>query len=424
MNWQGYSGDDILSLADRLHQQGRLLHQRGQLIEAEKILKQSLFQYEMVNYFLQAPVHYDLAEVYFDQVKYDEAFHHYASALQIWKNQKKCHPYMANALNNLGLICQCKCDYFESEEYYIEAVETYKETLGLNNPNSATCLINFAKLNIQTGNYTNAEKLLRQALSSCENNKDKVSMMVIGMGYRNLAHVSAMQYRYVEAEKFEIKGLSIRERILGRNHVEYAESLDCLALLYQTLERYEEAEQCHMQALSIFERGNWRSDIAKCLNNIGLLYFKKKQFELSEQYFIRAIKIKEEGGTQTHLSLATSLLNLSCVYISQKKFKEAEKQLKRSLSIKESVLRQDNPQLANVYLSMGEFYLFVGNYDIAESYTNKAVKTALTLGSDSNDYIASTYQLSRILASKKRFYEAFDLCHLLRLSLFNPQILL
>ena len=73
----------------------------------------------------------------------------------------------------------------------------------------------------------------------------------VATSLNNLALLYASQERYEEAEPLYLQALSLRKKLLGEEHPSVAISLNNLAGLYQSQGRYEEAEPLYLQALSI-----------------------------------------------------------------------------------------------------------------------------------------------------------------------------
>jgi len=76
-----------------------------------------------------------------------------------------------------------------------------------------------------------------------------------------------------EAEPLYRRALSIRERSLGKEHPDVAQSLNNLALLLHDTNRMDEAELLYRRALSIDENsfGKEHPNVATDLNNLALL---------------------------------------------------------------------------------------------------------------------------------------------------------
>ena len=66
----------------------------------------------------------------------------------------------------------------------------------------------------------------------------------------------------------------MRERALGKDHADVAQSCNNLAELYRALGRYDEADALHRRALEIREQrfGPDHPEVAQTLNNLGVLY--------------------------------------------------------------------------------------------------------------------------------------------------------
>ncbi len=70
------------------------------------------------------------------------------------------------------------------------------------------------------------------------------------------------------------RSLAIREKALGPEHPNVAQSLNNLALLYDAQGKYAEAEPLYKRALAIYEKvlGPEHPHVAASLNNLAELY--------------------------------------------------------------------------------------------------------------------------------------------------------
>ena len=62
------------------------------------------------------------------------------------------------------------------------------------------------------------------------------------------------QGRYADAEPLYKRALAVREKTLGPDHPDVAQTLNNLALLYYNQGRYAEAEPLYKRALAIYEK--------------------------------------------------------------------------------------------------------------------------------------------------------------------------
>ena len=76
---------------------------------------------------------------------------------------------------------------------------------------------------------------------------------------------------YAEGEKYFLEAKSIREKVLGKEHPDYATSLNNLGVLYYIIGNYVSAEQYYLEAKAILEKvlDKEHPDYATFLNNLG-----------------------------------------------------------------------------------------------------------------------------------------------------------
>jgi tetratricopeptide (TPR) repeat protein len=71
-----------------------------------------------------------------------------------------------------------------------------------------------------------------------------------------------------------LEAKSIREKVLGKEHPDYAASLNNLANLYRDKGDYDKAEPLYLEAKSIREKvlGKEHPDYATSMDNLAILY--------------------------------------------------------------------------------------------------------------------------------------------------------
>jgi tetratricopeptide (TPR) repeat protein len=165
----------------------------------------------------------------------------------------------------------------------------------------------------------------------------------------NLATVYEAQKKFVEAEPLFKRSLAIREKILGPDDPQVAQTVNNLATLYQHQDKYAEAEPLFKRALEIWEKnlGPDHPDVASSVNNLATLYQDQDKYAEAEPLFKRALKIWEKNLGPEHPNAATSLNNLAMLYLDQDKYAEAEPLFKRALEIREKKLGPKNLEVAS-----------------------------------------------------------------------------
>ncbi|MDH3723795.1 MAG: tetratricopeptide repeat protein, partial [Desulfobacteraceae bacterium] len=100
--------------------------------------------------------------------------------------------------------------------------------------------------------------------------------------------------QYTEAEHVGKKELTIAEKTFEPDHPNVAQSLNNLALLYQTQGRYDESEPLFKRALAIYEKafGKNHPDVATTCDSMAGLYRQIGKEDEAENLEARARKIR------------------------------------------------------------------------------------------------------------------------------------
>jgi CHAT domain-containing protein/Tfp pilus assembly protein PilF len=168
---------------------------------------------------------------------------------------------------------------------------------------------------------------------------------------RKLDHESEKLYRagkYDEALALAERVWEIRERILGADHLDVAQSLNLLALLYEVKSEYAKAEQLYGRALAIWERtlGPEHPNVAIVLGNLAELYVHRGEFAKAESFFERTLAIAEKAMEQEDSRLAGFLNGLAALYYTKTEYAKAEPLYERALAIWETTLGPEHPNVA------------------------------------------------------------------------------
>ncbi len=170
--------------------------------------------------------------------------------------------------------------------------------------------------------------------------------------------------RYPEAIPIAEKAFAIREKTLGPNHPDTAESLNNLASLYENMGDYAKAVPLYKRALAIVEQslGPEHSIVAYPLNNLAVLYIKMGEYEKAELLCKRALAIREQSLGPDHPGTATTLNNLALLYDAMGDYAKAVPVLKRSVAIREKVFGPDHADTATTLNNLASLYEAMGDY--------------------------------------------------------------
>ncbi|HEY3275686.1 MAG TPA: CHAT domain-containing tetratricopeptide repeat protein, partial [Syntrophorhabdaceae bacterium] len=152
-----------------------------------------------------------------------------------------------------------------------------------------------------------------------------------------------------EAEQYFRRSLDIREKAFGKYHPAVAESLDTLAGLYTATGRYREAEERYKTSLEIREKsyGKDQAFAADSQHNLGVLYRLSARYDSSSHYLRKAYDLRWAALGETHPKVGATAKELALLYAYQGKHKESHRFFVQSIKI-EAVKRN------NVFLLLSE----------------------------------------------------------------------
>ncbi len=181
------------------------------------------------------------------------------------------------------------------------------------------------------------------------------------------------------------RALVIREKVLGKEHPDVADSVSKLAELYRDLGNYQKAEPLFQRALAIREKilGKKHPNVAGNLFALALLYFVQGNYQKAEPLLLRALAIREKLLGKEHfnndLFLAPILNLLAKLYVQQGSYHNAEPLLLRVLAIGEKANEslalpgKENSFVTPSLNELAELYWLQGKYQKAEPLLLRAL---------------------------------------------------
>ncbi|MEY3870810.1 MAG: hypothetical protein RLZZ338_4704 [Cyanobacteriota bacterium] len=190
----------------------------------------------------------------------------------------------------------------------------------------------------------------------------------VATSLNNLASLYKSLNRYQEAEPLYQEAIAIVRVSLPPRHPSLATHLNNLALLYESLNRYQEAEPLYLEALAIVRESlpPRHPQLAAALNNLGGLYRTLNRYQEAEPLYQEALEIDRESLPPRHPQLATHLNNLGGLYESLNRYQEAEPLYQEALEIDRESLPPRHPSLATDLNNLANLYRTLNRYQEAE----------------------------------------------------------
>jgi tetratricopeptide (TPR) repeat protein len=277
----------------------------------------------------------------------------------------------------------------------------------------ASSLSRLGNLYRKQGRYLEAEPILQKALTLRQHllGKEHISVAnsfnILGTLYMN-------QGRYREAEDFYQEALEMRQRLLGKDNISVSQSLNNFAILYVKQGRYREAEDFYQKVLEMRQRllGKDNILVANSLNNLAVLYNKQGRHREAEDFYRKALEIRQRLLGKDNILVADSLNNLATLYRSQGRYAESENLHHKALEMRQRLLGQNHPQVAGSLNNLAILYENQKRYVESESLHQKALEMYQKLVGEDHPAVANSLNgLAELYITQRRYEEAEKLCH-------------
>ena len=212
-----------------------------------------------------------------------------------------------------------------------------------------------------------------------------------------------------EGERFINLSATIYESLGSDYNVQRAESLEDLALFYEQMGRYDEAEELLLQILALKRSIPDEADILiiETLNDLGILYNELGEFSKAEQMFEEVVQKCEENVGLDHPFYATAKNNLGSIALNGGSYREAKILFQDALLKFETRYGSSHPYYADALNNLARAERKLGNHDKAESYYKEVLELDRKLYGDQDpSYAATLLNIGILLSSDSREAEA------------------
>lgn len=179
------------------------------------------------------------------------------------------------------------------------------------------------------------------------------------------ARVLMNQGKYQEMIALSQRALEIREKILGQNHADTAESLTQLGITYLRLKQSDKALPLLRRALEINDKvfGSENPVTAMSSNILAVLYKNTGRYDKALPLYQRNLAILEKTIGPEGQIISSSLYILADIYGIFGQYDKALLHYQRALTIDEKTLGAEHASIALTLLKMAGLYENIGQKD-------------------------------------------------------------
>ncbi|MGD0131048.1 MAG: tetratricopeptide repeat protein [Bryobacteraceae bacterium] len=301
------AGKDLLSQAAARNNEAISLARAGREAEAEQLYRAALGAgYE--DDLARAKIANNLAALYQREDRFREAEVMYRCALQ-WRQKHLAAESVevAYSLNNLADVYRAEGRDWEARNLMETALRTLQQ-FNADAPGLPSVLNNLAILRCRFGEVDQAEDLLRTALRSYDWNPDTASREY-GVTLNNLGKVLETKNDFLAARPLYEQAIGIFERLGAPARKDLASALANTGVLYQRLDRTEDARQAEQRALELLRPTGDAVLRAQVLRNLGNIVARTGSPVDALPYFEQSLSIQDKTLGQDHPATARLLLD-------------------------------------------------------------------------------------------------------------------
>ena len=370
-------GHENIEVGKLLYIRSIAIHEQGRYQEAEEICRES---FRIARNILGAdhPVALEmrnrLGSIFQDQGRNQEALVVYEELLAKQSQLSTPNPRVVSyLLNNLGSVYLQLGRVQEAQEKFEYVLALQEKTLAPDDPDLAISLNNLGALLSQKGDLETGERLLRRALAIREKRLG-ADHPDIAWSLSNLAELSKHLHRIDEAEALYTRAMSIFRKG-AVNDVRVARTLTNLGFVYQMQRKYDQAEAAIQQGLTIREKclGPDHPDVAESLIHLSGVMIAREELSMAALHCERALRIIRASSGEEDLPAAFALNNLGFVRRKQKRYTEAGAVLRQAIGIFEKETPYDW-FLAGALWNMAGVQFAWRNYSDAEGLLRRAIE--------------------------------------------------
>ncbi len=283
-------------------------------------------------------------------------------------------PLEADALSRLGTLQARAGDLKGSDKTFHQSLVA--ALAGRHDEVLALGWIYLIGLGVELGQYERAEEAAGYATAVIERYESAEELR--GRLFNSLGALFQRQGKYNEAlEQFQ-RGRETRERALGPEHPDVADSLNNAALVLRHLGHYEKAIENYQRAAAIKEKvfGPNHPWAVGSETNLGAVYAMQGKYDLALLHGRNALDLSEKLLGPRHPSLANALNNIGGILWGLGRYDEAVTYHQRALEIAEKVYGPEHPEVARIQHNIGRALLSAERYQPALERLERAVAMA------------------------------------------------
>lgn len=219
---------------------------------------------------------------------------------------------IAMANSELGGNYKSKSDLVKSTQYYLEAINKFRE-IG-RDKGVASVMANLSVVYLEQGDYNEALKYAFGSLKIKESMKDTKSM---GIVQENIGTIYLELKNYDKTMEFYTKALATYKATA--NLTGEVRCLGNIALVYEVRKDFKNALNYHFKALETKQKMGDEFAVSVTYSNLGNVYTEKENYDKALFYHTKALEITRKVGNKSAIALTYANMGETYLRLAQEK---------------------------------------------------------------------------------------------------------
>lgn len=324
---------------------------------------------------VRASVESTIGRTYFALGLYDAARPHFDSAYAIRaRGQRSGSLDLAISASERGQLARATGDYVEAERLMRQALAGMRARLKPDDDQITAALSGLADIRYQRGKFGEAEALYREALRLARaRHGDSAIEVADRLG--SLGSFLSYTARAKEAKAPLEEALAIVRRTYGRLHPRVVNALVSLSDAQAYLPDYAGAEATLREALPIARVvfGPAHPEVANILGRLGSALMAQQKLAEAEPLLRDALAMRISLLGESHPDVQLARVELARLLVSRGRFGEADTLYNDALRARRSVLGDSSPAVASSLGDLGNLEMDRENWAAAEACFREAI---------------------------------------------------
>ena len=258
------------------------------------------------------------------------------------------HPDTLTCMKNLGLMLRRQGKHVAAVEMHRKALMHQEKLLGSQHPDTLVSLDYLSEALTATGDHKTAEEMCRMALQLQESRlgpRHPKTFQIMG----TLAHVLSCQMRYKDSEKMYRQVLAIRKEVLGIDHRDTIMNSLCLGAVLESQGMFEQAEELYRKSLQGYKitMGSEHPDTLECSLRLASVLCTQGKPD-AEAVTRELLELQEKSMRVPDESIMWTIQTLASQLRARQDYSGAEKMFRRLMELRKQVFGTESDEMIRV----------------------------------------------------------------------------